>query len=179
MIIMAYYTGMRPGELLSLQRSHIDRETMFIRLPAELTKENKPKNIPINQHVKDVIDSSLRAIQHDFVFTLKGASIRYKQTLQRMFRTACKHSKIPYGRKIPNGITFHDIRRTVKTNMLSAGVDKVYRDLILGHSLKGMDIHYLVPSEDSLKQAIGKYTWWIDNQIANVDLSVDYSSISV
>jgi len=33
-----------------------------------------------------------------------------------------------------------------------------------------MDIYYLVPSEDSLKQAIDKYTWWIDNQIANVDL---------
>jgi integrase len=179
MIIMAYYTGMRSGELVSLQRSHIDRETMFIRLPAELTKEDKPKSIPINQHVKNVIDSSLRAIQHDFVFTIKGAPIRYLQIVQKMFRTACKHSKITYGRKIPNGITFHDIRRTVKTNMLSAGIDKVHRDLILGHSLKGMDIHYLVPSEDSLMQAIDKYTWWIDNQIANVDLTVDYSNISV
>jgi integrase len=174
MIIMAYFTGMRSGELMSLRWSHIDRETMFIRLPAKLTKEDKPKNIPINKHVKDVIDSALRAIQHDFVFTLKGAPIRYKQTILKIFRTACKHAEIPYGRKIPNGITFHDIRRTVKTNMLSAGVDSVHRDLILGHSLRGMDVHYLVPPEDSLKQAIDKYTWWIDSQIANVDSTVDY-----
>jgi hypothetical protein len=34
--------------------------------------------------------------------------------------------------------------------MLNAGVDKVHRDLILGHSLQGMDIHYLAPSEDDL-----------------------------
>jgi hypothetical protein len=30
----------------------------------------------------------------------------------------------------------HDIRCTVKTNMLAAEVDKTYRDLILGHSLQ-------------------------------------------
>jgi len=50
--------------------------------------------------------------------------------------------------------------------MLSAGIDKTYRDLILGHSLKGMDIHYLAPSEESLKNAMGKYTLWLDEQIA-------------
>ena len=29
--------------------------------------------------------------------------------------------------------------------MLNAGVDKVHRDVILGHSLRGMDIHYIEP----------------------------------
>jgi len=57
--------------------------------------------------------------------------------------------------------------------MLNAGVDKVHRDLILGHSLKGMDIHYMAPDEDTLKEAMEKYTRWIDDQIANVDQSVD------
>ena len=28
--------------------------------------------------------------------------------------------------------------------MLKAGIDKVYRDTILGHSLGGMDINYMV-----------------------------------
>ena len=62
-------------------------------------------------------------------------------------------------------MTFHDIRRTVKTHMLFAGVDKVYRDVILGHSLKGMDVHYLVPSDESLKDAIEKYTGWLNEKI--------------
>ena len=39
----------------------------------------------------------------------------------------------------------HDFRRTVKTNMLEAGVDKTYRELILGHSMEGMDRHYIKP----------------------------------
>ena len=57
--------------------------------------------------------------------------------------------------------------------MLNAGVDKVHRDLILGHSLKGMDVHYMAPDEDTLKQAMDKYTRWIDDQTANVDQTVD------
>ncbi len=57
--------------------------------------------------------------------------------------------------------------------MVNASIDKVYRDLILGHSLLGMDVHYMAPSDDDLKNAMEKYTAWIDDQIANVDHSVD------
>lgn len=81
-------------------------------------------------------------------------------------KNTCKKAGIPYGTKTQNGIIFHDFRRTVKTNILNAGVDKVHRDLILGHSLKGMDVHYMAPGDDSLKQAMDKYTRWLDEQIA-------------
>jgi len=46
-VIVAFNSGMRMGEILGLRWSFIDRETGFIRLPAELTKESKPKSIPI------------------------------------------------------------------------------------------------------------------------------------
>ena len=75
--------------------------------------------------------------------------------------------------KHQTGLIFHDIRRTVKTNILNAGVDNVHRDLILGHSLKGMDVHYMAPDEETLKKTMDKYTRWIDDQIANVDQTVD------
>ena len=45
--------------------------------------------------------------------------------------------------------------------MLNAGIDKVYRDTILGHSLQGMDNHYLAPSDNDLKQAMTKYESWL------------------
>jgi hypothetical protein len=50
--------------------------------------------------------------------------------------------------------------------MLNAGIDKVHRDLILGHSFRRMDAHYFSPSEDTLKKAMNKYTFWLDEQIA-------------
>ncbi len=172
-VIIAYNTGMRIGELRLLKWLYIDKVNNYIRLPEEVTKERRPKNIPINHHVKKQLDLIPRAIQHDYVFTYRGQPITSSGGLKRSFKTACKETDIPHGTKTPNGIIFHDIRRTVKTNMLEAGMDKVHRDLILGHSLKGMDVHYMAPSEDALRKAMDKYTRWIDDQIANVDQSVD------
>ena len=61
--------------------------------------------------------------------------------------------------------------------MLEAGVDKAHRDLILGHSLKSMDVHCLAPIDDMMRQVIKKYTKWFGSQLevvfGNVDQSVD------
>ena len=171
-IIVAYNTGMRVGELRLLKWSYVDKINQYIRLPAEVTKEERPKNIPINYHVKKALDSLPRAILHDYVFTYKGQPITTAGGLKRSFKTACKEAGIPQGIKTQNGLIFHDIRRTVKTNMLNAGMDKVHRDLILGHSLKGMDVHYMAPGEDALTKAMNKYTLYIDDQISNLDHSI-------
>ena len=167
MIIVAFNTGMRLGELRKLKWSYIDREAGVIRLPEDATKEKKAKIIPINHHVNKVLSEIPRALKHNFVFTHEGERIKSKNGIKRPFKTACKNAGISCGRKIPDGIIFHDIRRTVKTNMLNAGVDKVHRDMILGHSFQGMDVHYLVPDEEVLKQAMNKYTRWMDEQLAS------------
>ena len=101
--------------------------------------------------------------------------VNIKIGLNRSFYTACKDANIPCGRKVENGITIHDFRRTFKTNMLKAGVDKVYRDTILGHSLEGMDSRYISLDDETLKQAMVKYTKWLDEQLelSNVDHFVD------
>ena len=146
-LIVAINTGMRSGELRALRWSHIDREKGVIRLPAELTKEARAKIIPMNHHVKSLLTGITRAIHHDFVLTYQNEPIITPGGLKKSFITACGKVGIPYGQDVPDGITFHDIRRTVKTNMLNAGVDKVHRDLILGHSLHGMDVHYWPPQK--------------------------------
>jgi integrase len=178
MIEIAYNSGMRAGEIRTLRWSYIDKDKRFIRLPANAVKESKAKTIPINHHVKAVLDGLPRALHHDFVITYRGKPIKQKDGYKRSFRTACKKADTPCGRNTPNGITFHDIRRTVKTNMLSAGVSKVHCDLILGHSLQGMDTHYIVPDDDALNKAMERYTKWLDDKIAHalasVDQSVDY-----
>jgi integrase len=168
-LIVSFNTGMRTGELRGLRWSHIDREKWVIRLPADLTKEGKAKVIPINHHVKRVLAEKPRqTIHHDFVLTYRHEPILTPGGLKNSFISACGKAGIIHGQHKPNGITFHDLRRTAKTNMLSAGVDKVYRDTILGHSLHGMDVHYMAPSEEDLHRAMGVYTTWLDAQIKSV-----------
>lgn len=63
----------------------------------------------------------------------------------------------------------HDIRRAALTNMPAAGVDKTCRDFILGHSLQGMEVHYIQPGEEALKQAMAVCAAWRDGQLKIVD----------
>jgi len=171
-LTLALNTGMRAGELRRLRWAHIDREKWVIRLPADLTKEARAKTIPINNHVRKVLAEIPRAIHHDFVLIYRDEPIKSAGGLHNSFLTACKKAGIPHWQNQPEGIIFHDLRRTVKTNMLNAGVDKVHRDLILGHSLQGMDIHYLAPSEEDLHRAMTLYTDWLEEQFASVSENV-------
>jgi len=167
-VVTGYHSGMRMGEILGLRWSYVDLENNFFRLPPELTKEKKPKSIPFNYHVAEVLSNVPRAIHHDYVFTYHGNAFS-EGGIRRSFRTACINAGVPFGRKTQNGITFHDIRRTVKTHLLYAGVDKVRRDAIVGHSLKGMDVHYIVLSDESLRESMDRYTRWLDEQIEEAD----------
>ena len=54
------------------------------------------------------------------------------------------------------------------TNMVTAGVDKVYRDAILGHRPTGMDAHYIVLTDETLTKAMDQYTKWIDAELKKV-----------
>ena len=172
-LITAYHTGMRSGELQKLQWSHVDRKEMFIRLPGEITKTGDPRDIPINHHVKSALDALPRSINHNFVFTFRGKPFTHKNGFVHSLKSTCKKAGIPYGRNDENGITMHDTRRTLKTNMLSAGIDKVYRDKILGHSLTGMDVHYLAPDEDTLKDQMEQFTQWLDGQFKETRQTVN------
>lgn len=167
-LTIAIHTGMRMGEIKNLKWSYIEKKDLMIRLPKEVVKEGKPKSIPINHHVKTVLDALPHALHHDFVITYRGMPMNGKSSLKKQFPEICRKANIPYGRKVKGGITFHDIRRTFKTNMVTAGVDKVYRDAILGHMLTGMDAHYIVLTDSVLRKSMDRYTIWFDGQFENV-----------
>jgi hypothetical protein len=60
-------------------------------------------------------------------------------------------------------------------------VSKFCKDSNFECSLQGVEPHYIFVSEETLKQAIDKYTRWLDNQIsetfASVDQNVDEAGI--
>jgi hypothetical protein len=60
--------------------------------------------------------------------------------------------------------------------MLRAVVSKVYRDMIVGHSLKGLDAYYIKPDDDDLKRAMDVYTAWFDEQLEAADRTKESAS---
>ena len=179
-ILFAVFTGMRAGELRGLRFSHIDFQKQFIRLGANDTKEHKPKNIPLNYHLMEELREigKVRRLDNDFIFTYRGREIKEANNVKKSFRTACKKAGIPYGRKEKNGVTFHDLRRTVKTNMMEAGIDPAFRDKILGHSLKGMDVNYLQFSDESLTKAMDIFTQWMDDRLYQVADDIAFQNVA-
>ena len=161
-IVIALNTGARLGEIRQLRWGNIDKDRRFIRLGADDTKEGKQKVIPINHHVKKLLEKQSRWVHHDFVLTYHGDPIMTPGGIKHGFQAAVKAAGILHGRDVQNGLIFHDIRRTVKTLMLQAGIDKVHRDMILGHSLQGMDSHYMVGTDNDLMRAMDAYTQYLD-----------------
>ena len=167
-----------PGEVKRLRWSYIDRQAGFIRLPPEATKEGAAKNVPLNHHAKAVLDGAVRHIGHDFVFTYDGHPIQGPRGVTRSLKQACKKAGVSYGRGTADGMTMHDFRRTMKTNMARAGVGDVFRNVILGHAMQGMDVHYISLTDDDLRNAMDTYTAWLDREAANVDQTVDHGVAS-
>ncbi|MFX0200087.1 MAG: hypothetical protein ACFFCW_28535 [Candidatus Hodarchaeota archaeon] len=116
------------------------------------------------------LDALPRHLHHDLVFTYSDLPI--VKDFRKSLRSACKDAGITFGRDESGGVVFHDIRSTVKTNMLRAALDKAMSDVILGHSLRGMRTYYLKPTDEDLAKAMTRYTTWLDEQVAHVSLRV-------
>jgi integrase len=52
-----FYTGIRPEEILKITLGMIDLSNSKITLPAEITKTNKERIVPINQHLSEILHS--------------------------------------------------------------------------------------------------------------------------
>jgi integrase len=170
-LTVAYNTGMRKGELLGLRWDQIDRKHRIITLAATETKERNAKKVPINHHVQAVLDGMIPVIRDGarvpFVFLFNGKPIG--DNIRKSLVTACRKIGIDYGQHIQGGFRFHDIRTSVKTNMLRAGVDPAMRNILSGHAVQGMAKYYLMPSEGDLHRAMNQYTEWLDNEIKQVE----------
>ena len=88
----------------------------------------------------------------------------------------CEKAEITYGAKVEGGFVFRDLRRTAKTYMARSGVDKVYRDALLGHVPQDMDAIYIVPDLDDLRREMAKYADWLRSEFAFVDQSLDQTT---
>lgn len=97
---------MRTGEPRDLKWSYIDRKANMIRLPAEATKEKRPKDIPINKHVKRVLNGMPRAIKHDFVFMYRGKPIVHKQGFKFILRNTWKKPEYLTAQRHLTGLSF-------------------------------------------------------------------------
>jgi len=150
-LMMAYHSGMRKNEILSLTWDKVDLKKRFIYLEAADTKDKEKRSIPISNKLYVTLKKIPKAIHDRHVFLYNGKPIT---DLRTGLRKACKASGVSYGREKKSGFVFHDLRHTFNTNMRKAGVPESVIMRITGHSTRAMFDRYNTVDEGDLRQAI-------------------------
>lgn len=146
-IVFDLHTGLRIGELLSLQWSLVNlfRKTIII----QKSKNGKPRTIPLNQIAYDILanKSKLMNIQHDLVFTSSVGTKIDDDNLRRSFEKVLEKAGI-------EDFHFHDLRHTFATRLAQRGVDIYKISKLLGHKDIRMTQRYAHHCPDSLRDGI-------------------------
>ena len=125
---VAIHTGMRRGEILSMKWSWIDLARSSIHIPADATKNNKSRTVPMNQVVRDVLMSRQGSIAkaEEIVFRSPrtGAVL---SDVKKGFAAACEAAKL-------EDFRFHDLRHTFGTRLADTGADPFVIAEIMGHA---------------------------------------------
>ncbi|GAN34857.1 MAG: site-specific integrase [Candidatus Brocadia sp. AMX2] len=146
-IIFDLHTGLRQGELLSLQWNRVNllRRTIII----QETKSGKPRTIPLNQVAFDILTekSKIRNIKNDLVFSSGVGNKIDRHNLRRAFNIAIEKAGL-------RDFHFHDLRHTFATRLAQKGIDIYKISKLLGHHDIRMTQRYSHHCPDSLRDGV-------------------------
>ncbi len=160
-ILVAYLTGMRRGEILELKWDRVNLSEGYVDLTPEDTKTDEPRRIYFGsiKELKDVFinaDRKKKAGQN-LVFTKDDGSPVPKWYIQRLFKKACLKAKVyPY--------RLHDLRHTFNTNMTKAGVDQVVVMKLTGHKTNAMFLRYSHIDKEQSEGAMEKLNGFLSEK---------------
>ena len=146
-IIFALNTGMRQGEILSLQWQDVDfsRGTLVVMK----SKNRERRTLPLNSRVFELLankqSSGLPTSQ--CVFTTSCGTQLNARNLIRAFYAAREKASIERFR-------FHDLRHTFATRLVQAGVDVYKVQRLMGHKSPAMTQRYAHHSPESLRAGV-------------------------
>lgn len=151
--IAAIETGMRKGELLNLQWSHVtfdrDDTPRYIDLAAGHTKTNDARRVYVTPRLADVLAVRRYApdgTAHPPTAYVFGDAVGGKfDSIKTGWRSACKKAGI-------ENLHAHDLRRTFGSRLLERGASLMTVSRLLGHKLISTTNTYLKPSESLVEQ---------------------------
>jgi integrase len=149
-IRLALETGMRRGEILSLQREDIDlvHSTLLIRL----SKNGEPRTIPLSSVARNVLRAQLSASQwvSEGVIRLHKPSL-FSYTprgLSGAFLRLCRRIEI-------DDLRFHDLRHEATSRFFEKGLNPVEVATITGHKDTKMLMRYTHLRAEDLASKLG------------------------
>lgn len=141
-VLLAMNTGLRRGELLSLQWSDINLEACVITIQAGNAKNGRQRHLPLNAEALSVV---MRWRQQ----TSSQGKVFEPKDVKKGWNALLDESKISTFR-------FHDLRHHFASKLVMAGVDLNTVRELLGHSDIQMTLRYAHLAPAHLAAAVAK-----------------------
>ncbi|MFQ5964676.1 MAG: tyrosine-type recombinase/integrase [Candidatus Scalinduaceae bacterium] len=146
-IIFSLNTGLRQGELISLEWSKVNiiRKTILITD----TKNGEHRTVPLNKYALNVLEqrSKVGNIKNDYVFLNRDGRKVNPNSLGDSFRKSLEKAKI-------TNFRFHDLRHCFATRLAQGGIDIYKISKLLGHKDIKMTQRYSHHCPESLRDGV-------------------------
>lgn len=150
MVLLALNTGLRRGELLSLQWSDVNFGGKMLTVRGQTAKTGQTRRVPLNAEALEVLTAWRALVDHgpdDFVFP--GAAGGRLGRVDRAWETAL-------GLATLKDFRFHDLRHHFASRLVMEGVPLNTVRELLGHTSIEMTMRYAHLAPDNLAQAVEK-----------------------
>lgn len=125
MIALAYSSGLRVSELVSLKIGDLDFEQSLIHV--RQGKGNKDRMTILSRNL-DLESFCLAKRSGDYLFESSRGGRLTTRSIQKVFKNACERSNLK------KHASFHSLRHSFATHLIEKGVNLRYVQELLGHS---------------------------------------------
>lgn len=149
-LLCAWETGMRRGEILGLTWTKVNLRENLITLESEDTKTRRRRIIPISGRLRDMLltlrqrkSKVIDIQQHVFL----GETGKRVINIQHAFNGAVTRAGL-------KDVHFHDLRRSFVTRKVTEGWDRDHAKAITGHRTDKVFARYNKPSLETLRAVV-------------------------
>lgn len=156
-IMLALLTGIRRTNLLEMQWKHVNLTDGIWRVPR--TKNNEPQNVTLSPEALNLLTARNESAADGAIYVFPGDGetghiVEPKKAVIRVMQRA----GIPYGRKVENGVTLHDLRRTLGSWQAKTGASLAIIGKSLNHKSAAATQIYARLDLDPVRQAVNTAT---------------------
>ena len=154
-ILLALLTGARRANLCAMHWRELDLSAGVWRIPR--TKNDEPQSVTLCPEAVAILEARKDATGGGFAFPGTGRTghiVEPKKAVERVMARA----GIPYGRDVPNGVTLHDLRRTLGSWQARTGASLAIIGKSLNHKSPQATAIYARLDLDPVRQSVNTAT---------------------
>jgi integrase len=130
-------TGARIGEVGGIRAEEIDQTNWIWTLPAERSKNGRPRVTPLAGIAREIIEAKLETTNAGPLFRTEHGDVLTSNCVASMFVKRRKSMPLAH-------FTSHDLRRTVATQLVELGFSYEVVAAVLGHEVGTKEVRTLI-----------------------------------